>query len=615
MSTSITNISKMNQLTVEDTTIDLDLQEFYQQRKINLLVTDDDDVDRERIRRLLRHSPLALNFHIIECSSGEETLARLQQQNVDCLLLDYHLADMTAMELLRSIAQHHTNNIPIIIITGMGDESLAVNVMRYGAYDYLNKRNICASSLNGALESTLKRSILQHKLNESQEKIRYMSLHDELTDLPNRYLLFSHLEQEIARASRQQQQFAVLTLDLNLFKQINDRFGHACGDRVLKTVAERLRNSLRQSDLVARTGGDEFVCILSQIKQSQIITEICQKITHNLSRPIILNQEDIFQPGSAIGIAIYPEHGTDSQTLLSNSDHAMYLAKNGQRHFSLFENHLNTPQQEAINIQHAFPHALKNNELFLVYQPKVNLHTQQITGVEVLVRWKHQDQHISPYQFIPTLERSTQIEQLTQFTIMQALNESRQWAASGLNIPLSINISAKVLDVDSFISWLEQTIKHAQVGAENITLEITETALASCSICAHSAIQKLIQSGFKISIDDFGSGFTSLRFIRDIEISEIKIDQSYITHLKPNSREQSIINSIVELGKSLSINITAEGIEDQNCYQQLLALACNQGQGFYLAQPMRGERLTKWISSTSLFNLPFNGQKPDEQSK
>lgn len=568
--------------------------DFYYRRPkvIRLLLADDDDVDRERVHRLLARS--RVSCEIIEAHSGTQALEMMRSEAPDCLLLDYHLGDMTGIDVLQQMARDHVTT-PVIMITGVGDEELVVTAMRLGVYDYLPKKLLNKDMLSDAIEASLEQAALQQRLINMQNKLERMSLYDDLTGLPNRVLFFDRLDQAILNADRDGSRFALLVMDLNLFKEVNDHLGHAMGDKVLEEIGERFRSVARKSDTIARLGGDEFICILHGVESASCAVAFAEKVIEMINKPLPL-EEHVVQVGISIGICLYPVHGTDASVLLSNADHAMYQAKQSFRNYVVYEADAKQ-RKEAIHVGGQLNTALDRDELYMVYQPKINLSTHEIIGVEALVRWHSRELGmVYPSQFIPFAERSALIKQLTFAIVDMVLDQLVAWRRQNqLQVPVSVNISARLLDDPDLPAIILDKLHERHLQAADLILEITETALASSNELAKQVVAEFAAAGVGISIDDFGSGFTSFKYIRDIDIGEIKIDRLFIKDLLEKDRDVSIVRSIALLSESMAVRLVAEGIESRQSQALLTRLGCMYGQGYHIAQPMRADALMAWL--------------------
>lgn len=561
--------------------------------KINkrLLVVDDDDVDRERIYRYIKKFNLPLA--VLDASSGSDALQRIMAEEVDLVLLDYQLGDMTGIELLSRLKQDN-HSVPTIMITGMGDEKAVMEALRLGVFDYLTKGNLTPESLQKALESVLRADELEQELQNYQQKLEQLSLYDSLTKLPNRNLLFDRTQQAIAIAQREETSFALVMIDLNLFKEINDTMGHEAGDHALKIVAERLNTCVRKSDTVARLGGDEFVCILRNIDDPGIIESCTEKILKVIEQPLLINGR-LMKLGASLGVARYPEHGHDTSKLLSSADRAMYKAKKSLR--SIVHVDELDERSNSVSLSQLLYEALsRNSEIYLEYQPKLNLVSNRVVGVEAVVRWRSAALGKVPTEdFIRIAEKSTLIQKLTKYVVSNALAQMSSWQHTEM-LPLSLNVSARDLDDETFPEWLlQQTELHA-VSPASIFLEVSEPALPERdSSTASRVMRKLTAYGFKISIDNFGKGYTSFQVLRDIYVNEIKIDHSLVKRIHSHSRDRAIVSALIQLARNLEVNAVVAGVETEEQLSTLKQLGCPCVQGYYFAKPMRLTRLRRWL--------------------
>ena len=568
-----------------------------QESNTRILVVDDDDVDREKISRCLHKAIIPIT--ILDATSGEDALDQTLTEDIDLIILDYNLGDMTGVEFLTRIKK---NNIPTIMITGAGSENSAIEAMKLGAVDYLTKDTLTEKVLLPVLTAAIKKNELQRKYEKSQEELKRKSLYDSLTGLSNRDLIFDRLEQSILSSDRHSINFYLLVIDLNSFKEVNDSFGHLAGDEVLKKISERMLSASRKSDTVGRFGGDEFVLILPEVESIPSLMVILNKLMAAIAKPISVGK-NILTIGASIGIAHYPIHGKDVETLLSNADYAMYQAKKNNQNYVFYDEKYVENANQNINTQSILK-ALEEHEFIIEYQPKIDVLTNMLVSAEALVRWQSPSYGIiMPANFIPFSERSNLIGLITDEVIFLALEQAKEWSEKGcFDFDLALNISARMLDTPSFQKNITDAVLSRNLNPNNIILEITETALASSRQNAQTLLSSLIEEGFQISIDDFGSGFTSFLYIRDIEFSEIKIDQLFVSAIHTGSRDMQIVNSIISLANSLGIRTVAEGVETEEQKELLSNAGCNCLQGFGIAKPMSAEQLVSWqISNCKIY--------------
>jgi diguanylate cyclase (GGDEF)-like protein/PAS domain S-box-containing protein len=428
----------------------------------------------------------------------------------------------------------------------------------------------------------------------SDEELRHQALHDALTDLPNRTLMQDRLEQALIAARRSSDTVALLVMDLNRFKEVNDSLGHAAGDRLLQETTARLTSSLRQSDTVARLGGDEFAIILpdSGFQQAE---HIARKLLLALRQPVMLNDHQI-DVDASIGVALFPEHGESAETLLRHADVAMYAAKRSRLGHALYaaEHDLSSPGQLALVA--GLRDAIEHEKLVLHFQPIVTLSTGRVKCMEALARWQPDGQgFIPPSQFIPLAEETGLIEQLTMFVLRQALAQCAAWNRAGLDLNVAVNLSASSLLNASLSDVIETALQHAGVSGESLVVEVTESALMTKPDEVAVILDRLHRLGIRVAIDDFGIGYSSLSYLQQLPVDEIKIDRSFIQTMAHD--EQAIVRTVIELGKNLNLEVTAEGVEDEETWRTLYAMNCSTIQGYYISRPMPAAAVAPWIAS------------------
>jgi diguanylate cyclase (GGDEF)-like protein len=559
-------------------------------KPIKLLLVDDDDVDREKFRRLLRKSGLATQIE--EASSGHEAIARLRNGDFDCVVVDYRLGDTTGTDLVRRIKQVSDRPVPVIMVTGLGDERVAVEAMREGVYDYLSKNYLRPEHIASAIQGSLRWAELEAELTKAQDRLQRLSLFDSLTSLPNRNLFFERLEQMLLSAQRSGMRFSLMMMDLNLFKEINDTLGHAAGDKLLAEIGQRLANLTREADTFARIGGDEFAALLVGCDSAPGAVVVADKIHAALQEPVMIDDE-LVRVTVSIGVALFPVHGRDSRTLLAHADQAMYRAKRSSRTCEVYT--AGAHEARPFLVASHLSDAIERRELFLEYQPKVHLGTGALAGVEVLVRWRSPRLGlIGPNDFIPAAERSSLIKPMTYAILEMALDQAVLWREQGWELPMAVNLSARMFDDSELAARCWQALETRGLRPQDLTLEITETALMTSPLRAQEALRALHEAGIAISIDDFGAGYTSFKYLRDFEVSEIKIDKLFIGKIHSASRDLSIVRSIATLSRGFNLKLVAEGVEDERQCRLLHELGCDLGQGFAIGAPMPAEELAEW---------------------
>ena len=429
------------------------------------------------------------------------------------------------------------------------------------------------------------------ELATANKELERLAMHDPLTNLPNRALLLLRLQQAIEGSQRNQSAFAMLMMDLDRFKEVNDTLGHDVGDELLVQVSYRVGTLLRKSDTVARIGGDEFAIVLSDVTQEQAML-ISGKIGRCLSSEFeVANHK--FNIGCSIGIAMFPEHGLDSSVLLKCADLAMYVAKRNHLNHVVYDA-AESPQSESVlSLDNSLRQAIEQDELLLHYQPKVDLQTGTLIGVEALVRWQHDDHLLYPDKFIPYAEKTGLIRNITRWVLKTALKQQSQWQSVGENMKMSVNLSFKDLGDHSLVSYISESLDRWQVNPECLILEITETSVMEDPHQTLEILRQLDEMGLGISIDDFGTGYSSLVYLKKLPVDEIKIDRSFVTDLLSNSDSLVIVRSIIDLAHNLDMTVTAEGVETMEVWEKLSSLGCDVSQGYYSGPPMSSEDLVR----------------------
>jgi diguanylate cyclase (GGDEF)-like protein/PAS domain S-box-containing protein len=425
-------------------------------------------------------------------------------------------------------------------------------------------------------------------------KMSHLAQHDGLTDLPNRLLLNDRLNEAIALALRYQRQLAVLYLDIDRFKHINDSLGHVIGDRLLQSVAQRLLECVRASDTISRQGGDEFVILLPEVAHSQDAAVCADKMLVALRVPHRIDEHDLHVTAS-IGIATYPEDGTDCETLIRRADFAMYDAKdNGRDNRQSFNRDMNVRALKRQSIENDVRHALERQEFRLHYQPNVNLQTGQITGVEALIRWVHPELGlVSPAEFIPIAEESGLIIPIGRWVLAEACHQAQAWQEIGLvPIPISVNISAVELRAKTFLEGVRTTLADTGLEARFLELELTETFLMQDSTSTTAVLHNLKQLGLTLALDDFGTGYSSLSHLRRFPIDTFKIDRSFVRSVTTNADDACIVRALIGMGNSLHMRVVAEGVETPEQLAFLQDGDCPFGQGYYFGLPLTGPDCT-----------------------
>jgi len=450
------------------------------------------------------------------------------------------------------------------------------------------------------------RDITERK--EHMAQLEYQALHDSLTGLPNRVLLADRLEQAIRTANRERKQLALVIMDLDHFKEINDTLGHENGDRVLQDVAQRMKKVLRSSDTVARLGGDEFAVLLPSADVDHA-SQLSTKLLYVLEQPFELSGHT-FLMGASIGISLFPDHGDDVGTLMRRADVAMYVAKRSRRGYAVYESKQDQHSLHSLSLMSDLRAAIESDQLVLCYQPVINLQTHRVSGVEALARWHHPKHGLLyPDEFIPLAEQTGLIRTLTLWVLTRATEQSREWSRTGIELRVAVNLSVRNLHDTHFPEQVANIIASGGVQLSRLRLEITETAIMSDPARALEILNHMGAMGVKISIDDFGTGYSSLSYLKQLPVDELKIDKSFVMGITEDDNDAVIVRSTIDLAHNIGLKVVAEGVENQTVYNLLSGLHCDAAQGYYMSEALSADELVEWLQK-SPYGLKKDRKRP-----
>lgn len=440
----------------------------------------------------------------------------------------------------------------------------------------------------------------EQKLVQNEEKLAFLAFHDSLTSLPNRSLLKDRLGQATKRADRSGKKLALIFLDLDNFKDINDTLGHDTGDGLLEELARRFETYCRTDDTVARLGGDEFMFLFENISNGpEELGIICERISNGLNESFVISGHDI-RVSASMGVTLYPDDGDNIETLIKNSDLAMYQAKSqGKNKFCFFTGQMNIDLQKKIELERDLQKAIQNGELVLFYQPKVNIQTCRITGCEALIRWQKPDGRlIPPDQFIPLAETTGLIRKIDTFVLETAMYKNRQWnRGNDSKLNMAINVSSHQFQKPDFPAFVAGLLKETEQDANDITLEITENMVMEDVENAMKTMDALTGYGVKIAIDDFGTGYSSLSYLKKFPVNILKIDRSFIMDLPDNLDDKMITTSILHLAHNLGLSVVAEGVETTAQLEFLQRFGCEEVQGYLLGRPLPADEFSALLQN------------------
>jgi diguanylate cyclase (GGDEF)-like protein/PAS domain S-box-containing protein len=515
----------------------------------------------------------------------------------DTLLIPDTLSDPRINRKLQSRTGDHSL---ICVPLFAGDDPVAaLNVMSCDPERRLGEEErqtleLLAVALAAAVSRAAENEAKQ-RLVEQSELNEYQALHDALTGLANRTLFRDRIELAIRGTRRDNRHLAVVMMDLDRFKEVNDSLGHAAGDALLIELGRRLERALRDSDTVARLGGDEFGLLLPGVDLPADVLVAIERVRGEISRPVVVEGLPLVIEGS-IGIAVFPEDGEDVDTLIKHADVAMYHAKEKNSGYGFYDASCVRHDAGRLTLVGELRRALERRELVLHYQPKAFLADGSVRSVEALVRWQHPERGmIMPDDFIPLVQQTGLIKPMTRYVIDAALCQVRDWAALGWDLAVAVNLSTRnLLDVE-FPDQVAALLAHRSVAPDRLELEITESTMLEDPARTRAILERLSSMGIRLSIDDFGTGYSSLAYLKRLPVDEIKIDRSFVMNMVEDEDDATIVRSTIDLGRNLGLEVVAEGVETGPIWDRLTDLGCTVAQGYYLSRPLPADELTPWL--------------------
>lgn len=608
----------------------------------NILVVDDTAENLQLLDKTLSRAGYEVRCVI----NGQMALRVARSQPPDLILLDIRMPEIDGYEVARQLkASEETAEIPIIFLSALDEAVDKIQAFAVGGVDYITKpfqveeilirvqnqidlraakvaifqlnaqleekvrertsqleianlelkkeivtRNLALAKLEAANQE-LKREIAKRK--QMQEKLLHIAFHDALTELPNRLLFVQYLEETLSKAKEEENRlFAVLFIDCDRFKLVNDSFGHSIGDRLLVAIARRLTSCLRPDDTIARLGGDEFTILLDRLESLESVPQITERILRKLTVPFQIEKEKIFINVS-IGIVRNAKEYHDPETILRDADTAMSHAKNlGKGCYQIFQQDMHDFSRNLLQLETDLRIALEQNQLSVAYQPIVCLNTRSITGFEALLRWHHPNRgFISPAEFIPVAEETRLIIPIGLWVLREACRQLRVWQEQAQNpqLKMSVNISVKQFSQPALIEKIDQIIQEIGLDSSSLKLEITESAIMDNAEVATMILQQFKERQIQLSIDDFGTGYSSLSYLHRFPVDTLKIDRSFTSRIGDNGEHCEIVKAVIALAHSFNMNVIAEGIETAEQMNQLQVLGCEEGQGYFFSKPLSPE--------------------------
>jgi diguanylate cyclase (GGDEF)-like protein len=572
----------------------------------HIIVIDDDPL----IRLVVTMALQAVGITTSEAVSGEEGLQLFNEKGADAILLDVMMPDgmdgFVACEKFRSLTEGKYT--PILMMTGLEDMESINHAFKAGATDFITKP-INIPLLGHRVRYMLRASQTTLSLVESEQRLYRMAYFDNLTELPNRLFFKEHLQHMIALAQRQNLKLGVLFLDLDGFKRINDTLGHHLGDLVLQATGERLRNSIRASDTLVRTGaaldglaiarlgGDEFTVLLSTIERNEDAATVAERIRLNLAQPLIFGDHELYTTTS-IGITIYPDDGETAEELLKNADLAMYYAKrSGGNMYRYFSAKMSETALQRLTLENQLRKAIERGELDLHYQPQLDVVTGKFCGLEALLRWdSHELGQISPAEFIPLAEETGLIVGIGEWVLRKACQQAKK--LQDQNIPfnrMAVNVSAIQFLHKGFSSLVKKILVETGLKPDVLELELTESVLINDEDIVLNVLQSLKKIGVQLAIDDFGTGYSSLSRLKSFPIDRLKIDQGFVRNIEQDSDNAAIVVAVIAMAEGMDMKVIAEGVETDGQLAFLKNKRCNEVQGYLLSKPLPSAQIEEFL--------------------
>jgi diguanylate cyclase (GGDEF)-like protein len=530
---------------------------------------------------VLAQLPIYIAFYCAR-HGEQQSFSALENELILIGMLSLAVSALGAMILARSAMR------PVVRLTD------AVRRVEQG--DYLGEVSVHGNDELGDLATAI--NDMQRGISNREQEIAYQAFHDGLTSLPNRASLQERLERAIERAKDAGQTLAVLMLDIDRFKEINDTMGHAIGDLVLVEMAKRLQANLRVGDTVTRFGGDEFVVLIESV-ESNDVPRIADSLCHSVTAAVRVQAMDLFLDVS-VGVAIYPEHGHFAEDLLRRADIAMYDAKHARCGLKIYETGRDALHLHRLSLVNDLRRAIPHEELVLHYQPKATLGSRHINHVEALLRWQH-PRHglIPPDDFIPLAEQSGIIRQLTKWVMREVIRQCAQWAEQGLDVGVALNLSAMDLGSGDLPDILSNYLAEYGVSPDRLILEVTETAVMRDALYSLGVLNRLKACGVRLAIDDFGTGYSSLSHLKRLPVDELKIDRSFVVSMAHDSDDAVIVRSTIELAHNMGLTVVAEGVEDAHALAMLEGYRCDMVQGYLISRPLPAADIAQWLRMTN----------------
>jgi|GEM_PF-1327491 diguanylate cyclase (GGDEF)-like protein len=562
-----------------------------------LLIEDQED-DARLLLNLLQRSGYSATWERVDTLPE---LERALHSDWEIIFSDHAMPGMDGMQALRVVRQHNPD-VPFIFVSGTIGEDIAVEAMRTGAQDYIMKDNL--TRLVPAVQRELKEAGVRRGKRIVEQRLRYLSHHDPMTSLPNRFHFLEYLSAAIDRRGSSNELLAVIYIDVDRFKTINDSLGYEAGNFLLQRIGKRLLECIGQDGIAARIAADEFALVHQSFFNRQQMRSWLQDVLDALDKPYFIQDCSLYFSVS-IGVAVYPDDGSDAGELLGKADIATYRAKDeGGKGYLFFEPAMAVRLEERLTLERNMRLGLERSEFFLTYQPQLELATGRIVGMEALIRWNSSERGlISPASFIPLAEETGFILPMSEWVLHQACRQVQLWRNAQLPaVRVAVNISARQFHDDHLLEIIRNALDTYQLPPEFLEIEITESTIIRDSAKAAKIFGQIQNFGIQIALDDFGTGYSSLSYLKSFKTDYLKIDQSFIRSITENENSRTIVSAIIAMADKLSIKTIAEGVETREQFELLKALGCHMVQGYFIGRPADAESVQQMLQSTQAEN-------------